>query len=120
MIWMSSCLNNCNYGFNNLYEDVFGHRKEELHEFADFDPEQIWIEERHQKMREIEKEKFDDERYVADTFSEARHEIQDIIEQVHPFDTYLSVSEIDDVTKRLEYLTINSGDQILNNEEIQE
>jgi protein SHQ1 len=34
------------YGFNNLYQDVFQDRKEELHEFAEIDPEAIPQEER--------------------------------------------------------------------------
>lgn len=109
-----------NYGFNNLYQDVFSHRKEELIEFAEIDPEQIWNEDRHQKMIESEKEKFDDERYVADTFSEAKHEIQQMIDQQHPFEAYLALNEMDDVTKRLEYLNLNSEDQVLIAEEITE
>lgn len=108
------------YGFNNLYNDVFKYRKEELYEFADIDPENIWQEDRMAKKLEIEKEKFDDERYVMDLFGETQYEINEIIEEEHPFTKYLASSEIDDITKRLENLKIDSEDNILTTDEIQE
>ena len=113
-------IKNFNYGFNNLYQDIFKHRQEELHEFADFDPEIVPSEERLSKMHELEKEKFDDERYVADTYEHNKAEVLEIIEMEHPYDVYLQVKDEEDVTKRLENMTLNSDDQILTNEEIQE
>ena len=113
-------LKNFNYGFNNLYQDVFIHRQEELYEFAELDPGLIPCEERNQKMLEIEKKKFDDERYVADTFEINKEEIENIIKLEHPYEVYLKEDEMENVTKRLENMTLNSEDQILTNEEIQE
>ncbi|CAI2369515.1 unnamed protein product [Moneuplotes crassus] len=108
------------YGFNNLYQEVFTHRQEELHEFAEIDPEKIPIEERLDKMHAMDKEKFDDERYVADTYEVNKEEVKEIIDQEHPYEVYLAVDELEDVTKRLENMTLNSEDQILTNKEIEE
>eukprot|EP00345_Euplotes_harpa_P008629 CAMPEP_0168346900 /NCGR_PEP_ID=MMETSP0213-20121227/18616_1 /TAXON_ID=151035 /ORGANISM="Euplotes harpa, Strain FSP1.4" /LENGTH=58 /DNA_ID=CAMNT_0008355779 /DNA_START=18 /DNA_END=191 /DNA_ORIENTATION=+ len=45
------------YGFNNGYEGVFTHRKEELAEFAEIDPEQIPQDERDELCKGIENQK---------------------------------------------------------------
>ena len=98
---------------------MFKHRKEELWEFAEFDPEEVIWDERQELKDKAENDKFDDERYVADLFSENRIEIKDIWDQPHPFSIYNKHIE-EDIAKRIENLDLNADDEVLKKEEIEE
>ena len=107
-------IKNFTYGFNNLYADVFKYRKEEMWEFAEFDPEEVPLEEREATRTQLETEKFDDERYVENLFGESKNEITEICEQEFPY----KHNEIEEVTKKLEDMKIE--DDFLSNEDKEE
>lgn len=47
-------LKSYSYGFNNLYQDVFKHRKEDLADFAELDPEVISQDDRKSSQLQVE------------------------------------------------------------------
>lgn len=123
------------YGFNNLYQDVFNHRKEELHEFAELDPEQISQEDclvcsksepdpshvcqngRAAEASKLESSKFDDERYVADNYGENSLEIAPLLEAEHPFVIYIDAKN--DLVSQFDNLSL-LDDPILEKDEVDE
>ena len=62
------------YGFNNLYQDIFKERKEELYSLSDLDPEKTKL-----KDRFILKEKLENKKFLKEPFENDYEEVEHII-----------------------------------------
>lgn len=62
------------YGFNNLYENIFKNRKEELYSLSDLDPEKVKI-----KDRLILKEQLENKKFIKEPFEDDYEDIEHLI-----------------------------------------